>query len=1161
MAVLTRLLSTPVQLQVGEVLGVSKELSGLLNDSIKLKAGKPLVASSFVTRTRGVLIKLHMECDGVPITAIVDTGSQLNIVSKAMWKSAIKRPMDIAKSLAMNDANGGEGILRGLVQHVPLSCGNVVTEANLYVGEHVPFQLLLGRPWQRGNFVSIDERLEGTYLLFKDPKNLEVRYEIMVGIEAPDPTWSFDPTMFSVPANLLITVPEDNDTPPFQPELSQSRSIDRFPKWNLWTLIWNTLFVLGSIVAKIILILIWALVPVAENFTRRLEGIANTDKEPQAPKSINSGPGEFSSDQNLENLTPIFSYMDNPPTGRIANACIREDRSPIVPSTYTCSFRDRSDPEILDRVRSEISYHRRTGFNLQSIIGSHSSTELAPIFENGRLARRITMHDAVIITDGDNEDNPNVMFGDILVKFFPRTTVTEGPIHFPVWRSLELPTQPIGEIRLPFPISPDRQGEAPPLSLYVDVPDRSSSAQGSTSSTRASSNADTLSRVPNNSPTMPPLSRTHSPSASESSDLMYFASNPRPVSDRTPTPFPDYIPPISSSNSIVSTPQLAHSPPPIPNLSLAPLRAHIAQLNERLERMKANGLLRASTCDSASTMPPVSPSMPPLEPMVSDIEELPVTLDNRQSKRRRIAPRREPTRMEEDDSEDRLYSEDENSPVRIRPPSRRDVIFSDNPNMPSLSFHVSVPPSRIFKPNPFVRMRSPSQTLTEPDFNGSQSIFNVPASRDFFYSFIRDKLAPAVPNIPMGNKSFNPCDVQSVLVSNSLEDTSSTSSLSGSDDQILIYSAGGSSTDSDFEIVDPADDENSSEYSDMDLESEGSIASVTRTFLQNGTFGPPDFDSDELSSDELSSDGEHLVDDSERLPIMEDLYMREVSDLSVEEAIQSINENIDPMNYEEVLFAAETFLFTRSRMVDVSGCKTVQGRISDLGIGDNELPHEISSPSSHSSSLSPQPSETLVNEELITSEPIVPRPHEIDQRYGGSVEQFWDGAIPNATIYPTHRNQSTVCGHPNTHHLPYLQHLRSLRSRLVDTLDWVSRSLDRDDWKSVFDCSVNVLIEHGTVFRDLCINKADYFRETGSRTNAFLTETENHFLRSASGRFRYHGRQDLHDALIDILCVRTKDSDIVRQLLRAGYLDSESSEYAALEMLALLEKVLFEESI
>jgi hypothetical protein len=173
MAVLTRLLSAPVQLQIGEILGVSKELSGMLSDSIKLKTGKPLVASSFLTKTRGFLIKLQMECEGKPLVAIIDTGSQLNVVSKSAWKEAIRRPMDIAKTLAMNDVNGGEGMLRGLVHHVPLSCGQVLTQANLYVGEHVPFQLLLGRPWQRGNFISIDERKEGTYLVFKDPGSLE----------------------------------------------------------------------------------------------------------------------------------------------------------------------------------------------------------------------------------------------------------------------------------------------------------------------------------------------------------------------------------------------------------------------------------------------------------------------------------------------------------------------------------------------------------------------------------------------------------------------------------------------------------------------------------------------------------------------------------------------------------------------------------------------------------------------------------------------------------------------------------------------------------------------------------------------------------------------------------------------------------------------------
>ena len=74
----------------------------------------------------------------------------------------------------MNYANRGEGILWGLVQHVPLNCGSVSTKVNLYVGEHVPFQLLLERLWQRENYVSIDKQRKGAYLLFKDPHSLEV---------------------------------------------------------------------------------------------------------------------------------------------------------------------------------------------------------------------------------------------------------------------------------------------------------------------------------------------------------------------------------------------------------------------------------------------------------------------------------------------------------------------------------------------------------------------------------------------------------------------------------------------------------------------------------------------------------------------------------------------------------------------------------------------------------------------------------------------------------------------------------------------------------------------------------------------------------------------------------------------------------------------------
>jgi hypothetical protein len=211
--VMNQLLNTRITLAVGEVLGISRELSSMVSDSIKIKSVKtPSVpvglATAFRPKTRGLLIKITLECDGAPIEAIIDTGSQLNIVSESIYKSRIRRPIDHKSTVNMNDANGGERTLQGLVKNVPLTCGGVVTEANLYVGEHVPFQMLLGRPWQRGNYVSIDERSDGTYLLFKDSKTLETRYEVLV---TPDNMttmdWDFEPSTWHVkeaPVTYLI---------------------------------------------------------------------------------------------------------------------------------------------------------------------------------------------------------------------------------------------------------------------------------------------------------------------------------------------------------------------------------------------------------------------------------------------------------------------------------------------------------------------------------------------------------------------------------------------------------------------------------------------------------------------------------------------------------------------------------------------------------------------------------------------------------------------------------------------------------------------------------------------------------------------------------------------------------------------------------------------
>ena len=66
----------------------------------------------------------------------------------------------------------------------------------------------------------------------------------------------------------------------------------------------------------------------------------------------------------------------------------------------------------------------------------------------------MTMHGAMVITNGDNEDETNVMYGDILTSFYPRERITEL-IQFPVWRSLDIATPPIGNFRLPLSIDPN----------------------------------------------------------------------------------------------------------------------------------------------------------------------------------------------------------------------------------------------------------------------------------------------------------------------------------------------------------------------------------------------------------------------------------------------------------------------------------------------------------------------------------------------------------------------------------------------------------------------------------------------------------------------------------------------------------------------------------
>lgn len=184
LGILEKVLKTPVTLQIGEVFGISREMAHHLQDAIKPKraimarteniSAKPPLVAAYAARTNSALIKIQLECDGRAVEGIVDTGSQLNVAHVDIWRKILRCPLDMSRSVTMNDANGGEGTLNGFLRDVPLSCGEALTKANIFVGDNAPFQLLLGRPWQRGNFISIYEEDDGTYLAFQNPQRQSV---------------------------------------------------------------------------------------------------------------------------------------------------------------------------------------------------------------------------------------------------------------------------------------------------------------------------------------------------------------------------------------------------------------------------------------------------------------------------------------------------------------------------------------------------------------------------------------------------------------------------------------------------------------------------------------------------------------------------------------------------------------------------------------------------------------------------------------------------------------------------------------------------------------------------------------------------------------------------------------------------------------------------
>jgi hypothetical protein len=72
--------------------------------------------------------------------------------------------MDVSASMTLHDANGGTSTLKGIISDLELKIGGLITMSSYWVTTTCPLDILLERPWQHQNLVSIDKRTDKTYL-------------------------------------------------------------------------------------------------------------------------------------------------------------------------------------------------------------------------------------------------------------------------------------------------------------------------------------------------------------------------------------------------------------------------------------------------------------------------------------------------------------------------------------------------------------------------------------------------------------------------------------------------------------------------------------------------------------------------------------------------------------------------------------------------------------------------------------------------------------------------------------------------------------------------------------------------------------------------------------------------------------------------------------
>ena len=271
-AIANKLLDQPVQLPIREVLGASREVAQAFGETMRIRALRPpkeitanavqpvprvalpkppatTVSTQHIrqakkyplqmpvypgpARSHEVIVPAELSTERqallyLPVTfsvkgrahhmeAIIDTGSEINIMHQDT-ANHLGIAYHLHKSF-MGNASGTNSTLTGRAYNVSFQLGGGVdSQATFLIGEDVAFSILLGQPWIVNNRVSIDQRLEGTFLMFKNdnydayaemavkthPRAAKVGY-MTLSVTRPDSPMDWTPTPILSQVNIPST--------------------------------------------------------------------------------------------------------------------------------------------------------------------------------------------------------------------------------------------------------------------------------------------------------------------------------------------------------------------------------------------------------------------------------------------------------------------------------------------------------------------------------------------------------------------------------------------------------------------------------------------------------------------------------------------------------------------------------------------------------------------------------------------------------------------------------------------------------------------------------------------------------------------------------------------------------------------------------------------